>query len=87
MLRNFFDAAKLDPKNVRCVSLVAAIGKFYDIERQAREENLTHSDREAMRARECPSLLAALKALIIQIAAGALPKSTLGKACTYALNQ
>ena len=40
-----------------------------------------------MRAKECPALLAALKALIIQTAMGALPKSALGKACAYALNQ
>ena len=67
--------------------MVVAIGKLYEIERQAREENLTHSEREAKRAKECPALLAALKALIIQTGAGALPKSALGKACTYALNQ
>ena len=59
----------------------------YDIERQAREEKLTHSEREAKRARECPALLSALKALITETGAGALPKSALGKACTYALNQ
>jgi len=66
---------------------VAAIGKLYEIEWQAREEKLTHSEREAMRARECPALLAALKVLITETGAGALPKNALGKACTYALNQ
>ena len=85
--RKFFDASKLDPKNVRCVLVVAAIGKLYDVERQAREEKLTHTEREAMRARECPALLSTLKALITETGAGALPKSALGKACTYALNQ
>ncbi len=78
---------ELDPKNVRSVLVVAAIGKLYAIERQAREANLTHPEREAMRARECPALLAALKALITETGAGALPKSALGKACTYAPNQ
>jgi len=85
--RKFFDAAKLDPKNVRCVAVVAAIGALYELERQAREAKLTFSEREALRARECPSRLAALKTLITQSGAGALPKSALGKACTYALNQ
>ena len=81
--RKFFDASKLDPKNARCV---AAIGALYELERQAREAKLTSSEREALRARECPSRLAALKTLITS-GAGALPKSALGKACTYALNQ
>lgn len=85
--RKFFDAAKLDPKDVRCVSVVAAIGALYELERQAREANLTFSEREALRARECPSRLAALKTLITQSVAGALPKSALGKACKYALKQ
>ena len=72
------DAGKFDLENVRGVSLVAVIGKLYDIERQA---------REAMRARECPALLVALKALIIQTAGGALLKKGLwAKACTYDLN-
>ena len=85
--RKFFDAAKLDPKDVRCVSVVAAIGALYEIERQAREANLTFSEREALRGRECRSRLAALKTLITQSGAEALPKSALGKACTYALKQ
>jgi transposase len=44
-------------------------------------------EREALRLRECPALLASLKALITQSGAGALPKSALGRACTYALKQ
>jgi hypothetical protein len=67
--------------------VVAAIGALYELERQAREAKLTFSEREALRARECPTRLAALKTLITQSGAGALPKSALGKACTYALNQ
>ena len=85
--RKFFDAAKLDPKNVRCVAVVAAIGALYEIERQAREGKLTFSEREVLRVRECPSKLASLKALIVETRAGALPKSALGKACAYALQQ
>ena len=53
----------------------------------AREGGLTPSEREALRLRECPALLAALKALLTQSGAGALPKSALGRACSYALKQ
>ena len=69
------------------MSVVAAIGALYEIERAAREAKLTFSEREALRAQECPSRLSALKVLITQSGAGALPKSALGKACAYALKQ
>ena len=69
------------------VSAVAAIGALYELERQACEAKLMCSEREALRAQECPSWLAALRTLITKSGAGALPKSALGKACTYSLNQ
>ena len=85
--RKFFEASKLDPRDARSVSVVVAIGKLYEVERQAREGKLTAEEREALRLRESPVLLAEVKALVVQSAAVALPKSGLGKACTYALKQ
>ena len=85
--RKFMDASKLDVRDARSVAVVGAIGKLYELERVAREGGLTHLEREALRLRECPALLASLKALLTQSGAGALPKSALGRACSYALNQ
>jgi hypothetical protein len=76
------DASKLDVRDARSVAVVVAIGKLYELERVAREGGLTHLEREALRLRECPALLASLKALITQNGAGALPKSALGRACS-----
>jgi transposase len=84
--RKFMDASKLDVRDARSVAVVGAIGKLYELERVAREGGLTHLEREALRLKECPALLASLKALITQSGAGALPKSALGRACSYALN-
>ncbi len=85
--RKFFEASQQDPRNARSVSVVVAIGKLYEVERQAREGQLTFREREELRLRECPALLAVVKALVLESAAVALPKSGLGKACTYALKQ
>lgn len=85
--RKFFDASKLDPKDARSVAVVRAIGTLYEVEHRAREANLCAQEREALRAKECPALLKTLKELIIKTGAEVLPKSALGKACTYALNQ
>ena len=60
--------------------MVVAIGKLYEVERQAREGPLTFGEREALRLRACPALLAEVKALVLKRAAVALPKSGLGKA-------
>ena len=85
--RKFYDASKLDPKDARSVAVVVAIGKLYDVERDAREAKLDTSAREALRTKECPALLGALKKLIGETQALVLPKSALGKACAYAFNQ
>jgi len=85
--RKFFEASQQDPRDARSVSVVVAIGKLYEVERQAREGQLTFGEREELRLRECPALLGVVKALVLESAAVALPKSGLGKACTYALKQ
>jgi transposase len=85
--RKFFDASKLDPKDARSVAMVRAIGTLYEVEHRAREANLCAQEREALRAKECPALLKTLKERITKTGAEVLPKSALGEACTYALNQ
>lgn len=66
---------------------MAAIGKPYAVERQARDARPTAVKREALRQRECPALLASVKALVEEGADLALPKRALGKARSYALKQ
>lgn len=85
--RNFFDASKVDPKDRRSVAIVIKIGKLYEVEQQARDAKLDAGAREAIRAQFSVPLLGQIKEMILEARAHALPKSTLGKACTYALNQ
>lgn len=85
--RKFFDASKLDPKDAVSVAIIARIGKLYDVEREAREGNLNAAEREALRGEKSLPLLAQIRSMIVEARAGALPKSALGKACTYAINQ
>ena len=85
--RKFFEASKVDPKDVRCVALVAKVAELYAVESQAREANLDAAGREALRSSVSVPLLAALKAMITKVRPEVLPQSVFGKACTYALNQ
>ena len=85
--RKFFDASKLDPKDAVSVAIIARIGKLYDVERESREGNLNAGEREALRGEKSVPLLTQIRSMIVEARAGALPKSALGKACTYAINQ
>ncbi len=67
--------------------MVVAIGKLYEVEQQAREGQFTFGEQEALSLRACPVLLAVVKALVLESAAVAPPKSGLGKMRTYALKQ
>ena len=85
--RKFIDAIKLNPKDAESIAIVAQIGRLYDVEQEAREANLADEEREALRGEKCVPQLARLREMIVKARAGALPKSALGKACTYAINQ
>ncbi|NBV86101.1 MAG: hypothetical protein EBS01_07530 [Verrucomicrobia bacterium] len=63
MRRKFFEASQLDGRDKRSVAVVVAIGRLYEVEQRAREAKLTELEREALRQRECPALLASVKAL------------------------
>jgi transposase len=83
--RKFHDAWKLDQKEKRVVAILEKIGALYDVEREAQETHLDAAQREVMRKETSQPILVDLKAMILKARAETLPKSTLGKACDYAL--
>jgi hypothetical protein len=85
--RKFSDAAKVAPKDVRPLKTLKKIGELYAVEAQAREAGLGEAEREAVREAKSQPILVELKALILDTRRGALPQSTLAKACDYALNR
>jgi len=83
--RRFVEAAKLLPQDVASARIVAQMAKLFAIDAQARDENMDHAARHALRMERAPSVLAKLKAQIEAASRTALPSSPLGKASAYTL--
>jgi transposase len=83
--RRFVEATKLNPQDVASARIVAQMAKLFTIDAQARDENMDHAARHALRMERAPSVLAELKAQIEAASRTALPSSPLGKASAYTL--
>jgi hypothetical protein len=60
--------------------------ELFAIDRQARENNLNHAARLALRQQRAPALLDRLHAQLIAIQKTVLPKSSAGQAAGYTLS-
>lgn len=80
--RKFFDCLSSDKKSAG--EVLAIIHKLYAVEREAK--TLSFEDRRALRLEKSAPLLRTMHAWLTARKLVALPKSPLGKAITYALN-
>jgi transposase len=85
--RGFVEAAKLAPEDPLPPELVNQFDRLYQIERQAKEQNLTDAGRRDLRQSQSKPLLATLKTRLIEVRQKLTPASKLAKACDYALGQ
>jgi transposase len=83
--RKFRDALKLDPADKDAVDVLQRISRLYEIERQAREQNLDAATRLQLRQQHSVTEVSALKTRMQAIRQAALPGSQIAKACDYAL--
>jgi transposase len=83
--RYFVDAQQSDPE--RAEWMLEQIQQLYKIERQAREAGLDHEARHQLRERYALSILETIHNWLKEQAKQVLPKSALGKAVGYMLNQ
>jgi transposase len=83
--RRFVEATKLNQQDVASTRIVAQMAKLFAIDAQARDENMDHAARHALRMERAPSVLSELKAQIEAASRTALPSSPLGKAAAYTL--
>jgi len=84
--RRYFDQAKeSDP--VRSEWMLLAIQQLYRIERQAREEGMSFQERYRLRQERSQPILNTIKKWLDQECLQVLPKSLMGKAIGYILNQ
>lgn len=81
--RKFIDARSSAPRP--CAQMLEWFRQLYDLEDRARE--LPAADRGALRQQEALPVLSRMKAELDELSQHALPRSSLGKAVTYALNQ
>jgi transposase len=63
------------------------INKLYRIERKARDEKLSHPERHELRQKEATPILSEIKAWLDKSILTVAPKSAIGKAIAYSLNQ
>ncbi len=84
--RRKFDYS-LDTDPVRAARMLVLWGRLYDIERKAKDENYSSEQLLEARQKEAKPILAEIKTVLNEYKDQALPKSPIGKAVTYSLNQ
>ncbi len=84
--RRKFDYA-LDTDPVRAARLLVLWGRLYDIERKAKDENYSSAQLLEARQKEAKPILAEIKSVLDEYKDQVLPKSPIGKAISYSLNQ
>jgi len=84
--RRKFDYS-LDTDPVRAALMLVLWGRLYDIERKAKDENYSSEQLLEARQKEAKPILAEIKTVLDEYKNQVLPKSPIGKAITYSLNQ
>ena len=84
--RKHVDAVKVNAKDAESAHVVALMDELFAIDRQAREKQMSHAERQALRLERAPALLDKLRAQLVAIQKTALPKSAAGQAANYTLS-
>ena len=83
--RKFFEAAKLNPSDAAATRMVARMDDLFGIDAQAREQQLDHAARHALRLERAKPLLEIIRGEVEAARDASLPSSALGKAANYTL--
>jgi len=84
--RKFFEAAKLNPSDVAATRIVGLIDELFGIDVQARQQNLDHAARHALRLEWTQPLVGIIRGEVEAARDASLPSSALGKAANYTLS-
>lgn len=85
--RKFAAIVKISKKPGSAHKVVKLINKLYKIEREAKAQGLDFAGRQKLRRKEAALVLEDLYKLLVELKQKTLPKSALGEAVTYGLNQ
>jgi len=85
--RKFVDAVKVNPDDGAAVQMVIRMDALFLVDRDARKKQMTGEERLAARRQHAELWAEEIRQECEKLAATVLPKSALGKAITYTLNQ
>jgi len=84
--RKFFEAAQLNPNDAAATRIVGLIDDLFGIDAHAREQNLDHTARQALRLERAKPLVEVIRGEVEATRNACLPSSALGKAANYTLS-
>ena len=84
--RKFFEAAQLNPSDAVATRIVGMIDDLFGIDAQAREQNLDHAARQALRLEWTKPWVEVIRGEVETARDASLPASALGKAANYTLS-
>ena len=84
--RKYVDAVKVNANDQESARIVALMDELFAIDRNAREQNLDHAQRDLLRQERAPKLLEKLRVAALALKKTALPKSAAGQAANYTLS-
>jgi transposase len=84
--RRYIDAVKLNKQDAASIRAVELMDQLFAIDGQARDGNMDHARRHALRQEKAPPLLDQIRSHILTMSKTVLPKSAAGQACSYALS-
>jgi hypothetical protein len=82
--RKYVDAVKVNANDKASAQIIALMDELFAIDREAREQNLDHAQRNALRQELAPELLERLRTAALALKKTALPKSAAGQAACLA---
>jgi hypothetical protein len=77
--RYFVNAVKLNKQDAASIRAVELMNKLFTIDAQARDGNMDHAARHALRHAKAPPLLAEIRTHILEMSKTVLPKSAAGR--------
>lgn len=85
--RKFVDAVKVNPQDGEAIKMVTRMDALFLVDREARKREMSVEERLALRREHAESWAEEIRSECEALAGAVLPKSTLGQAITYTLNQ
>jgi hypothetical protein len=83
--RRFVEAVKLNKQDAASIRAVKLMDELFAIDAEARDDNMDHARRHALRQQKAPALLNHIRSHILTMSKTVLPKSAAGQASSYTL--